>query len=87
VLSSPEFSEDSRLYETLPGEFQVREASDKGSRLHETLHEEFPVWEAPDEDLVDPDDIAASDSCWEDFYAMPHVLPPDPEKNWELLPT
>ncbi|MGC0237993.1 DUF222 domain-containing protein [Arthrobacter nitrophenolicus] len=54
-----------------------------------------PPWEEPpceepgDDNLIDADDIAPYDPAWDDFYAMPIVLPPDPEKdmaleNWDL---
>jgi hypothetical protein len=56
---------------------------------------EEPPWENPpceepgDDTLIDADDIAPYDPVWDDFYAMPIVLPPDPEKdmaleNWDL---
>ncbi|ELT42869.1 HNH endonuclease signature motif containing protein, partial [Arthrobacter nitrophenolicus] len=56
---------------------------------------EEPPWEEPpceepgDDNLIDADDIAPYDPVWDDFYAMPTVLPPDPEKdmaleNWDL---
>jgi len=49
-----------------------------------------PPCEEPDDDnFIDADDIAPYDPVWDDFYAMPIVLPPDPEKdmaleNWDL---
>jgi hypothetical protein len=59
----------------------------EGAQVHESLPEGFPAWEAPDDRLLDPDDFAANDSCWEDFYAKPWVLPPDPVRTWDLVPT
>jgi hypothetical protein len=41
-----------------------------------------PPYEEPDDDnLIDADDIAPYDPVWDDFYAMPIVLPPDPAKD------
>ncbi|MET3771141.1 HNH endonuclease signature motif containing protein [Arthrobacter nitrophenolicus] len=46
---------------------------------------EEPPWEEPEDDtLIDADDIAPYDPVWDDFYAMPIVLPPDPEKDLTL---
>ncbi|MEW1807035.1 DUF222 domain-containing protein [Pseudarthrobacter sp. NPDC080039] len=52
---------------------------------------EVPAWpelemEEPDGDnLLDPDDLCATDALWDDFYAKPFMLPPDPQTDWELL--
>jgi hypothetical protein len=47
---------------------------------------EAPELEEPDGDnLLDPDDLCATDALWDDFYAMPFVLPPDPQADWQLL--
>ena len=44
-----------------------------------------PSWEEPDDaNLIDADDIAPFDPVWDDFYAMPVVLPPDPENDLAL---
>ncbi|WP_240685053.1 HNH endonuclease signature motif containing protein [Arthrobacter nitrophenolicus] len=44
-----------------------------------------PPCEEPDDDtLIDADDIAPYDPVWDDFYAMPIVLPPDPAKDLTL---
>jgi hypothetical protein len=42
-----------------------------------------PPGEEPEDDgnLIDADDIAPYDPVWDDFYAMPIVLPPDPQKD------
>ncbi|MEV7573515.1 HNH endonuclease signature motif containing protein [Pseudarthrobacter sp. NPDC089323] len=46
---------------------------------------EEPSWEEPEDDtLIDADDIAPYDPVWDDFYAMPVVLLPDPEKDLTL---
>uniref|UniRef100_UPI0003689B47 HNH endonuclease signature motif containing protein n=1 Tax=Arthrobacter sp. 135MFCol5.1 TaxID=1158050 RepID=UPI0003689B47 len=47
---------------------------------------EEPETEDPDgENLLDPDDLCATDALWDDFYAMPFLLPPDPQAEWPLL--
>jgi len=44
-----------------------------------------PLEEPDDEDLPDPRGLSASDRLWDDFCALPFVLPPDPLKDCELL--
>ncbi|WP_420867166.1 DUF222 domain-containing protein [Arthrobacter nitrophenolicus] len=67
-----------------PGNVLVQE-------LNTVPHLLDPPCEEPDDDnLIDADDIAPYDPVWDDFYAMPIVLPPDPEKdmaleNWDLI--
>ncbi|KIC62621.1 HNH endonuclease signature motif containing protein, partial [Pseudarthrobacter phenanthrenivorans] len=57
----------------------------------EQLLADMPAWpdpplEEPDgENLLDPRGLPASDPLWEDFYARPFFLPPDPFNDWELL--
>jgi len=58
----------------------------------EPLLADMPDWpdpppeEPPAENLLDPDELPASDLLWEDFYAQPFNLPPDPEADsWLLL--
>ncbi|MCQ6269987.1 HNH endonuclease, partial [Pseudarthrobacter sp. R1] len=46
---------------------------------------EPPPEEPPSENLVDPADLPADDSLWDDFYAMPTVLPADPSTARSLL--
>jgi len=41
--------------------------------------------EPPGESLLDPSELCPTDPLWEDFYARPFVLPPDPWKDWERL--
>lgn len=49
---------------------------------------EEPEVEEPDGDnLLDPEDLCAADALWDDFYAKPFVLPPDPQADWPLLLT
>ncbi|WAJ34059.1 DUF222 domain-containing protein [Arthrobacter sp. FX8] len=49
---------------------------------------EEPEVEEPDGDnLLDPEDLFAADALWDDFYAKPFVLPPDPQADWPLLLT
>jgi hypothetical protein len=44
-----------------------------------------PPWEEPEDgNLIDVEAFAPDDAVWDDFYAMPFVLPPDPEKEWAL---
>ncbi|WP_457949204.1 DUF222 domain-containing protein [Pseudarthrobacter sp. alpha12b] len=45
-----------------------------------------PEVEEPDGDnLLDPDDLSPTGPLWDDFYAKPCVLPPDPQADWQLL--
>ncbi|MGX5717620.1 DUF222 domain-containing protein [Arthrobacter sp. MAHUQ-56] len=46
--------------------------------------DELPPEEPPGEALLDPDELPPEDPLWEDFYALPFVLPPDPFEAWEL---
>ncbi|MHC6231495.1 HNH endonuclease signature motif containing protein [Arthrobacter sp. MMS24-T111] len=47
---------------------------------------EGPETEEPDgNNLLDPDDLCTTDALWDDFYAKPFVLPPDPQGEWPLL--
>ncbi|MFJ6157245.1 DUF222 domain-containing protein [Pseudarthrobacter sp. NPDC092184] len=48
------------------------------------LHLEPPPEEPEDDNLIDLDDIPADDPLWEDFYALPPVLPQDP-LNWDPM--
>ncbi len=50
------------------------------------LYPEPPIEEPLSVDLVDPDDLPADDDLWEEFYAMPFVLPEDPFEDWEQAP-
>ncbi|SLK03006.1 protein of unknown function [Arthrobacter sp. P2b] len=50
---------------------------------------EPPCEEPAGENLIDPDDIPPDSPIWDepvwnDFYAMPFVLPQDPDKDWAL---
>lgn len=45
---------------------------------------EPPCEEPEDNNLIDAGDIAPYDPAWDDFYAMPIVLPPDPQKDMAL---
>ncbi|MFM9275914.1 HNH endonuclease signature motif containing protein, partial [Pseudarthrobacter sp. NKDBFgelt] len=53
------------------------------------LHLEPPQEEPEDDNLIDLDDIPVDDPIWEDFYALPPVLPPyplnvrDPMNDWD----
>ncbi|MFF1882452.1 DUF222 domain-containing protein [Pseudarthrobacter sp. NPDC058196] len=50
------------------------------------LEMDDPETQEPDGDnLLDPDDLCATDSLWDDFHAEPFVLPPDPQAEWPLL--
>lgn len=49
------------------------------------LPAELPPEEPVEENLVDPGDLPADDSLWDDFYAMPTVLPADPSTARGLL--
>ncbi len=44
-----------------------------------------PLEEPPGENLLDPSGLCPTDPLWEDFYAGPFILPPDPWQDWELL--
>ncbi|WP_350005355.1 DUF222 domain-containing protein [Pseudarthrobacter sp. WHRI 8279] len=52
---------------------------------------EPPPEEPEDDNLIDLDDIPADDPLWEDFYALPPVLPQyplsdwDPQSNWDPI--
>ncbi|MBX7442587.1 HNH endonuclease [Arthrobacter sp. MAHUQ-56] len=46
-----------------------------------------PPEEPPGGNLLDPDDLCPADPLWDDFYAKPFVLPPDPQTDWRLLLT
>ncbi|WP_461174958.1 HNH endonuclease signature motif containing protein [Arthrobacter sp. Z1-9] len=46
---------------------------------------EPPPEEPVHDNLVDPADLPADDSLWDDFYAMPNVLPADPLTARDLL--
>jgi len=41
--------------------------------------------EPPDDRFIGPDELSPADPLWDEFYAMPFRLPPDPETNWQLL--
>ncbi|MGN6440702.1 MAG: HNH endonuclease signature motif containing protein, partial [Arthrobacter sp.] len=58
----------------------------------EPLLADMPNWpdpppeEPPAENLLDPSGLCPTDPLWEDFYAQPFNLPPDPEAaSWLLL--
>ncbi|TQJ35917.1 HNH endonuclease signature motif containing protein [Arthrobacter sp. SLBN-122] len=50
-----------------------------------------PAWagceveESDGDNLLDPDELSPTDPLWDDFYAKPFVLPPDPEADWQLV--
>ncbi|HSU47638.1 MAG TPA: HNH endonuclease signature motif containing protein, partial [Arthrobacter sp.] len=51
---------------------------------------EMPDWpelpeEPPGDHFIEPDELSPADPLWDDFYATPFHLPPDPEMNWQLL--
>jgi hypothetical protein len=46
-----------------------------------------PLEEPLDDNFLDLDDLPADDPLWEDFYALPHVLPEDPWRDWKLALT
>ncbi|MDT0171278.1 HNH endonuclease [Pseudarthrobacter sp. BRE9] len=46
---------------------------------------EVPCGEPPGDHFIDPDELSPADPLWDDFYAMPFCLPPDPEMNWQSL--
>ncbi|MFP5312511.1 MAG: DUF222 domain-containing protein [Actinomycetes bacterium] len=54
---------------------------------------DMPAWPYPPpeepqaENLLDPSELSAEDPLWEDFYAQPFVLPPDPMQDWQALET
>ncbi len=44
-----------------------------------------PTCEEPaDDNFIDAEDIAPYDPVWDDFYAMPVVLPPDPQRDMAI---
>ncbi|GAA3401842.1 HNH endonuclease signature motif containing protein [Pseudarthrobacter polychromogenes] len=49
------------------------------------LHLEPPQEEPEDDNLIDLDDIPVDDPLWEDFYALPPVLPQYPPTDWDAL--
>lgn len=46
---------------------------------------EVPSEEPPGGNLLEPDQLPPTDPLWDDFYAMPFFLPPDPAGNWDVL--
>ncbi|MDP9987820.1 hypothetical protein J2S98_002989 [Arthrobacter oryzae] len=45
-----------------------------------------PPEDPPGENLLEPGELCPTDPLWEDFYAQPFILPPDPEADsWLLL--
>ncbi|WP_406634118.1 DUF222 domain-containing protein [Pseudarthrobacter quantipunctorum] len=46
---------------------------------------EPPPEEPDDDNLIDLDDIPADDPLWDDFYALPPVLPQDPMSDWDPI--
>ncbi|WP_327436749.1 HNH endonuclease signature motif containing protein [Arthrobacter sp. SLBN-112] len=48
---------------------------------------DVPCGEPPGGRFIDPDALSPADPLWDDFYAMPFRLPPDPEMNWQMLLT
>ena len=59
----------------------------------EPLLADMPNWpdrppeEPPSENLLDSSGLCPTDPLWDDFYAQPFNLPPDPEADsWLLLP-
>jgi len=73
----------------LPTEAVARAAEDLE---WEPLLADVPNWpdpppeEPPAENLLDPSGLCPTDPLWEDFYAQPFNLPPDPEAaSWLLL--
>jgi len=52
---------------------------------------EMPVWpdppveEPPGDNVLDSDQLCPADPLWDEFYAKPYVLPPDPQADWQLL--
>jgi len=57
----------------------------------EPLLADMPNWpdrppeEPPSENLLDSSGLCPTDPLWDDFYAQPFNLPPDPWKDWERL--
>ncbi|MFJ6269332.1 DUF222 domain-containing protein [Pseudarthrobacter oxydans] len=51
----------------------------------DVLHLEPPQEEPDDDNLIDLDDIPVDDPLWEDFYALPPVLPQYPLTDWDAL--
>lgn len=41
--------------------------------------------EPPGDRFIDPDELSPADPLWDDFYAIPFRLPPDPEMAWQSL--
>jgi hypothetical protein len=50
------------------------------------LYPEPPIEEPLSRNLEDPDDLPADDDLWEEFYALPFVLPKDPFEDREQAP-
>ncbi|OAE01303.1 endonuclease [Arthrobacter sp. OY3WO11] len=46
---------------------------------------EPPPEEPEDDNLIDLDDIPVDDPLWDDFYALPPVLPQYPLNDWDLI--
>ncbi|TDT75898.1 uncharacterized protein DUF222 [Arthrobacter sp. AG258] len=44
-----------------------------------------PETEEPDGNLIEPDQLPPTDPVWDDFYAMPFLLPPDPARRWDVV--
>ncbi|WP_457949337.1 DUF222 domain-containing protein [Pseudarthrobacter sp. alpha12b] len=44
-----------------------------------------PCEEPPGDRFLDPDELSPADPIWDDFYATPFRLPPDPLDKWQLL--
>ncbi|MFF1882355.1 HNH endonuclease [Pseudarthrobacter sp. NPDC058196] len=44
-----------------------------------------PAEEPPGRNLLEPDELPPTDPLWDDFYAMPFLLPPDPAGHWDVL--
>jgi hypothetical protein len=46
---------------------------------------EPPPEEPEDDNLIDLDDLPVDDPLWDDFYALPPVLPQYPMNDWDPI--
>jgi hypothetical protein len=67
----------------VPQDFPVKDLPP----LRDLMHPPPPPEEPPGDNLLDVDDLPPDDPLWEEFYAMPLVLPEDPLRDWEFLPS
>jgi hypothetical protein len=55
--------------------------------LRVLMYPATPPEEPPGDNLLDLGELPPDDPLWEEFYTMPVVLPEDPCRDWELLPS